>query len=896
MGQSGSDQGFTGAMEREWPSSNHWLARGSIVLIGALLDQQNTPLLRQPIQVFHGPCMVPGIATTPGGNIQLSLRLMTASTKLEPIPPNSSKSESAHHPEINLEQIKAQLIKCHERDQATMPNAGLVELDLDLMNTLESAGRASAQSQTQQADQTIQVVDWALKGIESSLRFKARDHNKDLDEQLEELLSKNGIIYRRIKLKPDDIKAGCGSIIAISSDEQAHLIALRPSPSGYELYGEKGQAIKISTRQAAELWAGFNPYAYSIQPALKQGDLTTLGLMQFSFGKPQGLWSFILAGTLIGGIAGFITALTSNSETLRWVFGIAISGGLLGASLGMLSQGFRSALALTLMTTGIGLLTPTFNTILTNEALPYRDFSLLMQVAGILIVTGLVEIAVGWSQGRILQETQHKGSIKMQFASIHRLLLLPVSFFNRYTYGDLQTRIGGLDSLRDGIKELLEGGLLKVALTSLYILFMLKISVKLTALTILITLAVIIPTAVLGIKLNPYIRKSEELSGETMGRNLELIGSVSKLRSAGAERRGARYWAQSYRRLINLEQATEGITALSSLLQELAPSLNTLLIFIVISQLAQSQLSGSNDGAPNIGELLGFFSASSAYMGGAMSLAGLIVSAYELPVIYKRVRPILEAVPESQDNAQDPGLLQGDVTMQGVSYRYAPELDLTLKNISLTIKAGSFTAIVGPSGGGKSTIAKLLLGFDTPEDGNIYFDGHNLRNTNLKLIRQQIGTVLQSSGILSGSLFEAIAGGRVVSLEEAWEVAEQVGLADDIRQLPMGMQTVLPEGGGTLSGGQRQRVAIARALINNPRLLLFDEATSALDNRTQSIVSNSLEKLNITRIIIAHRLSTIEKADHVIVVDDGRIAEQGSFKDLLNSDGLFSKLMLMQIS
>jgi len=279
-----------------------------------------------------------------------------------------------------------------------------------------------------------------------------------------------------------------------------------------------------------------------------------------------------------------------------------------------------------------------------------------------------------------------------------------------------------------------------------------------------------------------------------------------------------------------------------------------------------------------------------------MSLAGLIVSAYELPVIYKRVRPILEAVPESQDNAQDPGLLQGDVTMQGVSYRYAPELDLTLKNISLTIKAGSFTAIVGPSGGGKSTIAKLLLGFDTPEDGNIYFDGHNLRNTNLKLIRQQIGTVLQSSGILSGSLFEAIAGGRVVSLEEAWEVAEQVGLADDIRQLPMGMQTVLPEGGGTLSGGQRQRVAIARALINNPRLLLFDEATSALDNRTQSIVSNSLEKLNITRIIIAHRLSTIEKADHVIVVDDGRIAEQGSFKDLLNSDGLFSKLMLMQIS
>lgn len=891
-----SHQGLTAVMEGEWPSTNHWIEQGSIVLIGALLDQERKPLIRQALRVFHGPCMVPGISTSPDTAIQLTLRVITATIKIYPRTTIFSDSESEQYSEIRPEQIKAKLVTSYENDRSSMPKAGLIELDLDLMNTLESSDQSTGQSQAKHTDTTMQVVEWALKGIQCSLRFKARDHTKDLDEQVEEILSKNGVVYRRIKLKPSDLKAGCGNIIALDASETDHLIALKPHPNGYQCYGAKDQEILISNQQAAKLWQGCHPHAYSIQPALQRKDLTTLGLMQFSFGRPEGLWGFILAGTLIGGSAGFITALTSNSEALRWVFGIAISGGLLGASLGMLSQGFRSALALTLMTTGIGLLTPTFNTILTNEALPYRDLSLLIQIAGILVVTGLVEIAVGWSQGRILQETQHKGSIKMQFASIHRLLSLPVSFFSQYTYGDLQIRIEGLDGLRDGIKELLEGGLLKVALTSLYILFMLKISIKLTALTVLITLAVIIPTAILGIKLNPYIRKSEELSGETMGRNLELIGSVSKLRSAGAERRGARYWAQSYRRLINLEQATEGITALSSLLQELAPSLNTLLIFIIISQLAQSQLPEGSGGAPNIGELLGFFSASSAYMGGAMSLAGLIVSAYELPVIYKRVRPVLEASPESQDTAGDPGILQGEVQMQGVSYRYAPELNLVLKNINFTIKAGSFTAIVGPSGGGKSTIARLLLGFDTPEDGSIYFDGHNLKSSNLKLIRKQIGTVLQSSGILSGSLFEAIAGGRVVSLEQAWDVAEQVGLADDIRQLPMGMQTVLPEGGGTLSGGQRQRVAIARALIGSPRLLLFDEATSALDNRTQSIVSESLEKLMITRVIIAHRLSTIEKADHVIVIDKGHIAEQGTFNDLLNGNGLFSKLMLMQIS
>jgi len=212
------------------------------------------------------------------------------------------------------------------------------------------------------------------------------------------------------------------------------------------------------------------------------------------------------------------------------------------------------------------------------------------------------------------------------------------------------------------------------------------------------------------------------------------------------------------------------------------------------------------------------------------------------------------------------------------------------------VQPGAFLAVVGPSGSGKSTLVRLMLGFARPEDGLIRYDGQPLNGLQLESVRRQIGTVLQHSALFSGSLFEAIAGGCLISLEDAWAAAEMAGLADDIQQMPMGMQTVIPDGGGTLSGGQRQRVAIARALVRRPRLLIFDEATSALDNRTQAIVSQSLERLAITRVVIAHRLSTVRQADQILVLERGQVRQQGSFDTLMAEPGLFVKLMERQIA
>jgi ATP-binding cassette subfamily C protein len=244
----------------------------------------------------------------------------------------------------------------------------------------------------------------------------------------------------------------------------------------------------------------------------------------------------------------------------------------------------------------------------------------------------------------------------------------------------------------------------------------------------------------------------------------------------------------------------------------------------------------------------------------------------------------------------DPGKLIGRIVMDHVTFRYRNDGPLTLDNISISAEPGDFIAIVGGSGSGKSTIFRLLLGFETPEEGTIYYDGQDLSGLDVDAVRRQLGVVLQNGKLTSASIFENIAGGAQITLDEAWEAARMSGLADDIAAMPMQMHTVISEGGGNISGGQRQRLLIARALALKPRILLFDEATSALDNRTQAIVSESLDKLQVTRIVIAHRLSTIRNAHRIYVLHAGRVVQQGSFEELASQEGLFAQLMARQMA
>ncbi|QNI59528.1 ABC transporter family protein [Synechococcus sp. BIOS-U3-1] len=719
--------------------------------------------------------------------------------------------------------------------------------------------------------------------------------------RLEQLLSRTDLFARDILINLADLQKDCGDLIGFletDSDDEGEgvVVLLQSTAKGYRAWVPGEMAHPQPLAHCSGFLKRLSPRMLSISPAFQTKDLSTLGLLRFAYGQPRNTTSFVIGGLLIGVFVGFLLAIGRDVGAARWIFGMGFTGLLTGACLGVLSGGFRLGVGVMLISTLLSLLTPTFNTVITNQALPDRDLGLLLQISFILFAAGVARVCFEWVQNRAVQLSQQRGAARAQLAGMHRLLRLPAEFFRLRNVGDLQLRFGALDELRGEIQQLLEGGLLRLVLTSVYILFMLRISVKLTALALVVAALILLPTALIGLQSRPLQRHQEEAQGQAQSRNLELIGSVSKLRLAGAETAGARWWGQEFQKIVDLENALDAKEATAALLNGVMPNLGTLLLYIVITRLIAEAANSPSLNAPNVGQLLGFFSAFGTFIGAAAGFAGLLVGAFDMPVLYERARPILDTAPEIIDLKEDAGALEGQIQLDRVSYRYSADLPLVLDGVSMEASAGEHLAIVGPSGSGKSTLVRLLLGFAAPEDGEVRFDGKPLSGMRLDSVRRQIGTVLQTNTLLTGTLLEAIAGGSVVEEEEVWHAAELAGLADEIRSMPMGLQTMIPEGGATLSGGQRQRVAIARALIRKPRILIFDEATSALDNRTQAIVTGSLEAMAITRVVIAHRLSTIRHADRIVVIDQGQVREQGSCETLLQNEGLFFRMMQRQIT
>ena len=289
------------------------------------------------------------------------------------------------------------------------------------------------------------------------------------------------------------------------------------------------------------------------------------------------------------------------------------------------------------------------------------------------------------------------------------------------------------------------------------------------------------------------------------------------------------------------------------------------------------------------------FSAFGQLAAGVTGLLGAATTLIVLVPLVERVKPVLEAEPEAAERRTDPGDLTGDVELRDVHFRYRPDSERVLAGVSLRIRPGDYVAIVGPSGSGKSTIYRLLFGFERPDSGAVLFDGHDLLNLDLEAVRCHLGVVLQDGQAVADSILNNVAGSLRLSADEIWEALRAAGLEDDVRAMPMGLHTMLHKGGGGLSGGQRQRLLIARAWARKPRILLLDEATSALDNHTQSVVQDSLGKLNITRIVIAHRLSTVRDVDRIYVLDQGRIVESGRYDELIARDRVFAELARRQL-
>ena len=532
----------------------------------------------------------------------------------------------------------------------------------------------------------------------------------------------------------------------------------------------------------------------------------------------------------------------------------------------------------------VGLIMPRLTKALTGPVLNSKNLTLLYSIGIFMICTTFSTQLFNAANQIISSRLSSKTSLAVEAAVMSRLLSLPAKFFRQFSSGELASRASSINTL----STMLMSFVFSLGLTSisslLYINQIFKFAPSLVWPSIIITVASIVLSIISSIIQLRISSEQMKLAAKGSGLSFALISGMQKIKLSGAEKRAYSKWLTHFAKENEYIYNPPMFLKINSVIS----SAITLIGNIVLYYLAvQSGVGQDNYFA---------FNASYASVSGAfMSLASMALSLARVRPILEMAEPILKEKPEIAENKEIVTNIKGNIELNNVSFRYDEKSPYIVNNMSFKIKAGEYVAIVGKTGCGKSTLMRLLLGFEKPEKGAIYYDGKDIESLDLKSLRRKIGTVMQSGGLFQGDIFSNIAiSAPSLTLQEAWEAAEIAGMADDIRDMPMGMQTLISEGQGGISGGQKQRIMIARAVAPKPKILMFDEATSALDNKTQRQVSEALDRLKCTRIVIAHRLSTIKHCDRILVLDGGKIIEEGTYEQLVENNGFFAELVERQ--
>ncbi|MFI1963243.1 NHLP bacteriocin export ABC transporter permease/ATPase subunit [Streptomyces pathocidini] len=541
-----------------------------------------------------------------------------------------------------------------------------------------------------------------------------------------------------------------------------------------------------------------------------------------------------------------------------------------------------------LVAVGLGTLVPIATGQVLGVYVPNAENGLIVQAALALVATSVVSAAFMLLQNTSILRMEGRIESTLQPAVWDRLLRLPTTFFAGRSTGELASAAMGISTIRrllSGISAVVvQAG--TVGAVNLVLLLVYSARLALVAMGLLVVIASVF--LFLGLWQLRWQRRLIELNNKLNNQAFQTLRGLPKLRVAAAESFAYAAWAREFARSRELQQRVGRIKNLIGVFNAVYLPLCTLLMFVLLAGPARGTLSPS--------AFLTFNTAVTMVLTSVTQLTGALISAAAVLPMFEQVKPILQERPEVRGGSTAPGELSGALEVRGLSYRYEEGSPLVLEDVSFAIRPGEFVAIVGASGCGKSTLLRLLIGFDRPTSGSVLYDGQDLAALDQAAVRRQCGVVLQNAQPFNGSILDCICGTEMFSQEEAWQAAEMAGLAEDIKRMPMGLHTMLSDGGGTVSGGQRQRLMIAQALIRRPRILFFDEATSALDNETQRIVTESTRALNATRVVIAHRLSTIMDADRVIVMDGGRTTQMGPPAELLaEQDGLFYELVRRQI-
>lgn len=653
------------------------------------------------------------------------------------------------------------------------------------------------------------------------------------EEQLTGILRPRGIMMRDIQLTGEWWSECVGPLLGYAKD--GRLVALTPTKTGlgYQYREEDGTIRQVGRREMAE---ELKPKAITFTKALPLRQLKLMDLVKFT-------WSVV-----------------SGPNALLLV-------------------------ACALVVVLLGMFTPMANKLIFDTVIPTGDASDLLPITGLLIGATVGTLLLTFTRNLYIIRIQHIVELHVQNAVMARTFLLSPTFFSKNSSGELTAKLQNVSTLASLVNESIVGALLSAVLSVIYLVQVYIYGGKLLwpAIAIIAVQALLL---VLNYKSTVSLQQDyTERAAKLSGLEYNLFAGIQKLKLTGSENRAFARWLDHYSESVRFFYNP-------AFKFRLYPALSALLGLGGLMLIFWSTL--SNGVSPS--DYIAFSSAFGMITASLSQLNTVVPSLAQIKPLLESVKPILEAVPEMEDKAPQVEDLFGGIEVSGVSFRYQEDGPLILDDLSLKIEPGEYVGIVGKSGCGKSTLMRLMLGFEQPLTGGIYYDNYDLAKVDKASLRRKIGCCLQSGSLFTGDLFHNITiTAPWATHDDAWDALRMACLEDDVRRMPMGLHTVVSEGGGGFSGGQKQRILIARALISKPDIIFFDEATSALDNISQKAVSDNLDELMCTRVVIAHRLSTIRHCDRIIVLDKGKIVEEGNFEELMANKGLFYEMSLRQL-
>ncbi len=687
----------------------------------------------------------------------------------------------------------------------------------------------------------------ACLAVADKMKFKLREPSQSLENGTHELTIKDiarisKIRIRKVTLKKNWWTHDTGPLVGFLEDGNKPVALLPVSSTAYEIFNPEDNSRKKVDKQTS---LKISNDAFILFKPFPNKELTLLDLVMFGF-----------------------QAVKDDLKTFA-IMGIA--AGLLG------------------------IIIPIATGIIFDVIVPNRATDQLMKLG-----LGLFACSVSAAMFQLLQSIsliRMEGKLKasIQSALWDRIMSFPCSFFKMFSAGDLASRSLGIDTI---MNQVFEGLVVPSILGAVYASFNFillffydrRLAVISTILSFIVFVAITLTTA---LQLSNK-RKETDIQGDLSGFVFQLINGIAKLKVSGAETLAFAKWADKFSEQKRYAYRAGITNNYLTVFNSVMPVISSITIFSFVTyQIKEADATGSS--LISTGGFLAFNAAFTGFLMAIMRLGTSVATLANVIPLFERMKPILQTLQEDDTEKIAPGELSGMIEVNNLSFRYGEDDPLVLKEVSFTANPGEFVAFVGPSGSGKSTILRHLLGFEKPEHGAVYYDGKDLASLDLSEVRNQIGVVLQDSQLMAGEIYYNIIGSSLLTIDDAWEAAKLAGIDEDIKAMPMGMHTYVSEGGGTFSGGQKQRLLIARALAKKPRIILFDEATSALDNKTQNIITESINTLKSTRIVIAHRLSTVIKADRIFVVDKGEIVQSGNYESLINVEGAFKKIAERQL-